>query len=295
MKKKVFFGVIILIFVLLAGSLIYIACGGYDIFYSSYLQSEKSVYDMECGIIYNNLKFVNGEDYKFEYDFDEPSYSTLLSDYGIQEIAWDGNTLQKALNLMNEFAPRLTHKSDYDNHVELNSLALLDYSLDNPKHGINCRAKAQILNEIYLSLGIYSRKVWIYPYSSYDSDCHVVNEIWSPDYNKWIMLDITNNLYFVDENKMPLSILEIREKCANQQTCVPVEPNDTLEDLDKSLRKNKGSQLYFAKNMIHIQYMSRYGAGEDDTLFELYPQNMDYEEEWGFKFITDSSVNKAPD
>ena len=37
---------------------------------------------------------------------------------------------------MNEYSGRLRHKSDYDNHVEMNALALLEYSLDNKKQGI---------------------------------------------------------------------------------------------------------------------------------------------------------------
>ena len=46
-----------------------------------------------------------------------------------------------------------------------------------------------------LALGIYARKVWIMPNSGYDSDCHVVNEVWDSTLNKWVMLDITNNQY----------------------------------------------------------------------------------------------------
>ncbi len=291
MKKKVFGCIVVLIFVLLLSSLLFIVCGGYSIFYSSYLQSEQDVYNMECGIIYNNLTFREGEICEFKYNFNEPIYAELLSDYGIQETAGEGDEFQKALNLMNEFAPRLIHKSDYDNQVEMSSVELLKYALDNPKQGINCRAKSQILNEMYLALGIYSRKMWINPYSIYDSDCHVVNEIWSTDYNKWIMLDITNNLYFVDENKTPLSVLEIREKYANQQTCVPVKPDDTLENLEKSLDKNMWAQLYFAKNMVWLEYMDSYGVGEADILC-LMPKNLDYGKER--KYISVDSVIKAP-
>lgn len=80
-------------------------------------------------------------------------------------------------------------------------LALLAYSLDNNSHGINCRSKAQILNEMCLALGIYARKVWIMPSSMYDTDCHVVNEVWDTALQKWVMLDVTNNQYWVDENE----------------------------------------------------------------------------------------------
>ncbi len=35
---------------------------------------------------------------------------------------------EKAVRLM-EYAPRLMHKSDYNKHIEINTLSLLDYSV----------------------------------------------------------------------------------------------------------------------------------------------------------------------
>ena len=46
------------------------------------------------------------------------------------------------------------------------------------------------------------------PYSPYDFDNHVVVEIYD---KKWIMLDPTIDGIFIDENRTPLSLLEIRE------------------------------------------------------------------------------------
>ena len=187
----------------------------------SYLQSTNEIYIMEAGILRNNLEFHEGADYELQYDFSHENYETLKNKYKIASTAKDGTEFERALRLMDEYAPRLKHKSDYDNHIPINALDLLEYSLDNKKHGINCRAKAQILNEMCLSLGIYSRKVWIMPYSGYDNDCHVVNEVWDSLRCKWVMLDITNNEYWVDENNTPLSVLEIRSKAALNEFCTP--------------------------------------------------------------------------
>lgn len=53
---------------------------------------------------------------------------------------------------MDTYAPGLYHQSYYDNSIEMNALSLLAYSLDNKSQGINCRNKAQILNEMCLAL-----------------------------------------------------------------------------------------------------------------------------------------------
>lgn len=259
--------------------------------YNSYLQNMDEIYIMEAGILRNSLEFVDGEELTLSYDFDNQNYNVLVQKYKLDNIAGNGSEFDKALRLMNEFAPRLTHKSDYDNHIPLNALDLLDYSLNNKKQGINCRAKAQILNEMNLSLGIYSRKVWIIPNSRYDNDCHVVNEIWDTQRNKWIMLDITNNEYWVDENGTPLSILEIRTKGAMREFCTPVKPSDKLNNLQKLQNKHFDDFLYIMKNMTYMEYCADYGIGESNNLYLLFPKNLTTNYE---NIISENSVINAP-
>ena len=242
---------------------------------TSYLQRTDEIYVMEAGILQNNLEFQDGIDWIFQYDFSHESYPSLIAKYHIDQTAGDGSEFDRALRLMDEYAPRLTHKGDFDYHIEMSATALLEYSLDQSDHGINCRCKAQILNEMCLALGIYARKLWISPYSGYDPDCHVVNEIWDTGLNKWIMLDITNNQYWVDENGTPLSVLEIREKGAAQEFCTPVEPGDSLSNLQALQHRHMGEFLYIMKNMVYLQYCSRYTIGEVWPILGLFPAKME--------------------
>lgn len=267
--------VIVIVLVLLAASI------GLNIYYAffrefdSYLQDTDEIYLMEAGILRNNRDFAEGEDYEFRYDFENEEYPQLTAAYGIDKIAGEGSEFEKALRLMNEFAPRLTHKSNYDNHVDMNAMALLEYSLNDRNCGINCRSKAQILNEMCLALGIYARKVWILPFSRYDTDCHVVNEVWDTARGKWIMLDITNNEYWVDENGTPLSVLEVRRKAALMEFCTPVEAGDSLSDLQSLRKKHIGEFLYIIKNMACIQYCSINTVGEGRPIVNLSPVGFD--------------------
>ncbi len=257
----------------------------------SYLQSTENIYIMEAGILRKNLEFHDGNDYQFQYDFSHENYERLRSKYHLENTAKDGTEFERALRLMNEYAPRLTHKSDYDNRISQSAIELLEYSLDKKKQGINCRAKAQILNEMCLSLGIYSRKVWIMPYSDYDTDCHVVNEVWDRTLNKWVMLDITNNTYWVDENNTPLSVLEIRNKVALREFCTPVAVGDKTNDLQALKEKNIGNFLYIVKNMVWMEYCTEYTVGESKDFYILMPQNIPTEYEL---LIHKSSIEKSP-
>ncbi len=281
-------GLILLIALLLAS----IAVNIYCIFtYDSYLQSKDEIYIMEAGILRNNLEYAEGADYEITYDFENAEYPLLLEQYGISQTAGGGSEFQKAVNLMNEYSPRLTHKSDYDNSVEMNALALLGHSLDKPSQGINCRSKAQILNEMCLALGIYSRKVWIMPNSGYDNDCHVVNEIWDSSYNKWIMLDITNNQYWIDENDTPLSVTEIREKGAMREFCTPVCPNDNLSNPEKLKEKYSHEFLYIMKNMLYFYCCDSQTVGETEIKYMLFPENLKTDYEY---LISEESWNGTP-
>lgn len=246
---------------------------------------------MESGILYNNMEFMDGEDIELTYNFSDDDYTVLKEKYNLEKTAGDGSEFEKAVRLMNEFAPRLTHKSNYDNHIEDKALSLLEYSLNKKSNGINCRAKAQILNEMCLSLGIFSRKVWIMPNSRYDGDCHVVNEVWDSNLNKWVMLDITNNEYWIDENGEPLSVLEIRTKGANQEFCTPVAVGEETKDVHKLKEKNIGDFLYIMKNMVYMEYLDNYTVGESGTIYLLFPEKLltDYE-----YIISKNSVSRPP-
>ena len=265
----------------------YLTFGGFD----SYLQNTDEIYIMEAGILRNNLEFTPDGTLELTCDFDHEDYVQLLESYNIAEIAGEGSEWEQALRLMDEFASRLNHKSDYDNHVEMTALALLEYSLDNKDQGINCRSKAQILNEMCLALGLYARKVWIMPNSGYDNDCHVVNEVWDSTLNKWVMLDITNNQYWVDETSTPLSVLEIREKGAMREFCTPVRPGDSLTALETLKEKYIGDFLYIMKNMTYMQYCDCYTVGESENIYLLFPENLDTEHEL---MISEDAVMRSP-
>lgn len=259
--------------------------------YESYLQTTEQIYIMEAGILKKNLEFRDGTGYEFKYDFSHESYEELKSKYNLEATAKDGTEFERALSLMNEYAPRLTHKGDFKNNSTQSAIELLEYSLDDKNHGINCRAKAQILNEMCLSLGIYSRKVWIMPYSEYDTDCHVVNEVWDSTLNKWVMLDITNNTYWLDENYTPLSVLEIRNKIALREFCTPVKVGEKAINLRKLKENNIDNFLYIAKNMVWMEYCTEYTVGESKDYYMLIPQNIPTEYDL---LISKTSVERSP-
>lgn len=230
------------------------------------LQVQQNLFDIYSGILFNNLEFASEiEKAEITYDFDCPEYKTLIEKYGIDEIAGKGTSFQRSERLLHWMSPKLTHKSNYDNHIPCNSLALLEYSLNNPDQGINCVNKAKILAECCLAVGIYARRVFIMPYSPYDSDSHVVTEIYDPKMGRWIMLDPSMDGYIIDENGQPLSVLAAREKFARQEPVSFAACEEEKADIKKLQNTHMADNAYYCKNLFRIAVNNYNGFGQDNN------------------------------
>lgn len=211
-----------------------------------------NLYNAYTGILYNNPTLCYGGG-KIIYEFDLPQLKELSSKYNIQNIALGNTEFEKGLSLMRYFAPRLKHNPFYDNTINCNSLDLLDFCF-NTENGINCLNKSKILCEMLLSLNIKSRRVSIRPYSPYDMDNHVVCELFDTTFNKWIMLDMSTNSYFINKDFTPLSVKEIRNFMKNQLPVSVIFNNQSNISFDDLFIKNLQTNVYFAKNLFFFSY-----------------------------------------
>lgn len=223
------------------------------------------------GILFHNQQFESGNMDEIIYEFDCPEFEQLRSQYDLVELAGKGSDFIRAKRLLHYLAPRLTHSSWYDNHIECNALRLLEYSLNNPEQGINCLNKSKILVECCLALGIFARRVSIMPFSPYDFDNHVVAEIYDRTLEKWIMLDPTTDGYFIDEAKTPLSLLEMRSKFANAEFVTFVRSTESLKDVQKLRAKHLDTNMYICKNLFYFQVEKYATFGEKGSYLQFVP------------------------
>ncbi len=270
--------------------------------WEEYFCNMNYVNNIYLGILLNNSTINNGNDYSIYFEFDSDMIEELEMKYHINKIAGSGSDFDKALRIMHEFAPRLAHGSTFDNHIDFNSLSILDYSLDKPKNGINCLNKSKILMELCLSQDIYARKVSLYPYNPIDEDNHVVVEIYSNELEKWIMLDPSSNTYCQNKNGDPMSLLEIRDNLISKLPFTII----SQEQIDDPIYL----ETYLTKNLIFLVYdsINGFGNNNDNIRYYLLPQNFDinkwyntkypdrkeYYENNIFKLISIDSITKSP-
>lgn len=226
----------------------------------------KRFLEVYSGILFNSPTFEKGQEICLSYDFTNAKYEELKTRYPILQIAGKGSDFQRALCICQWLAPNLSHQGDFSltNNFSVNSISLLDYAFGNSKHGINCVCKAKILVECCLALGIFARRIGLYPNSPFDTDNHVVAEIYDRKRKKWIMLDPTSGGYFTD-GKNPLSCLEMRESFALNASSSIILPKQKSNNLEKLIEKNISWNFYYAKNCYYMTVETFSGFGENDS------------------------------
>ena len=215
--------------------------------------------DVYCGILHGSRPFCDGEKIEFQYRFDCKEYQTLKERYALEKIAGAGGDFERARRLCVHFAPKLTHKSDYCGEMH-DSLKILSEAYQRPQNGINCVAKAKILVDCCLALGIFARRLWLMPNSPYDCDCHVVTEIYDGKRAKWLLLDPTTGGYFSDGTG-PLSAPEVRERFALRLPVSIVLSRQSPKEVVSLAARNLELNVYYMKNFFLLapEMVSEYG------------------------------------
>lgn len=73
-----------------------------------------------------------------------------------------------------------------------------------------CGDFADVFTGLLNAAGVFSRS-WAFSFDGYGGWGHIVNEVWIRGTGRWVLLDVFNNIYFVDAEGRPMSALEVRQ------------------------------------------------------------------------------------
>lgn len=189
---------------------------------------------------------------RFTYSLPTDSNLVCVRNYfNLDSIAGQGNEITRIKNLLYWLHKEIRHDGSSPwpqckfNAIELYKLAKKE------NRGLNCRFMAIMLNEIYLSMGFKSRFITCMSKAyTTDSDCHVINIVWSESLNKWIWMDPTFAAYVTDENGLLLHPGEVRKRLIENQ---PLILNEDANWNHKTKQTKKGYlEEYMAKNLYLI-------------------------------------------
>jgi transglutaminase-like putative cysteine protease len=136
-----------------------------------------------------------------------------IRDYFQLDTLYPANatTWEKALAIGKFVSSNIPHANQkkWPNHI--NAIGLWEYTKE-VEPAFNCRLHSILTFELLLAADIKARYITCMPEDEDDMDCHVVNEVWLPELNKWAMIDTdSGGNYISDLDGTPLSLKEIRE------------------------------------------------------------------------------------
>ncbi len=175
--------------------------------------------------------------------------------FDLDSVAGDGDEISKILNILHFVHKAIRHDGGNFALCEFDAIDIYNYHKSTGK-GVNCRHLAIALNEMYLSMGIPSRYVTCMPYDEKDQDCHVINSVWSSQYQKWIWIDPTFEAYVKDENGNFLSIQEVRERLIDGRPLFLNE--DANWNYENKQTKEYYLEGYMAKNLYWFDCVTNY-------------------------------------
>lgn len=192
-------------------------------------------------------------DVSFSYASPSDSNLRLLRElYNLDSVAGSGSEHERIINLMLWVHRLAPHASNPSYPKTRNALNLIDLCL-NRKKAINCYMYSIILNEVYLSMGYFSRLIHLS--YKHQGESHWVNAVYSFEDGKWLMMDANHGAYFMDEDGRILSIPEIRKKMINKEKIVLnkeltyVGSNTSVKMLKGILGIKTFYRWYFSKNI----------------------------------------------
>ena len=123
----------------------------------------------------------------------------------------DATTWENALAIGKFVSSNIPHANQKIWPDHINAIGLWEYTKD-VAPAFNCRLHSILTFELMLAADIQARYITCLPEDKDDMDCHVVNEVWLPELNKWAMIDTDMGGHYIsDKDGTPLSLKEIRE------------------------------------------------------------------------------------
>ena len=123
----------------------------------------------------------------------------------------EADTWTKALAIGKFVARNIPHDNQKEWPESVNAIGLWEYT-KTVAPAFNCRLHAILTFELMLAAGLDAKYITCMPQDAEDNDCHVVNEVWLPELNKWAMIDTDMGGHYVSGiDGTPLSLQEMRE------------------------------------------------------------------------------------
>lgn len=169
----------------------------------------------------------------------------IYSEYKYLKIDYNLNGIMKLINFSFK---NMLQKEEGNYFGDYYSLDILKSSKKYHKR-YNCLLHAIVANELLLSFNFKSRMIYLFDSTLGLNGNHVMVEVFSIEYNKWILFEATGGFYF-SYNGIPLTILELYDLLNSNKKIDLIYINNNYSKLDKHFDFDKIEYLDYLKTML---------------------------------------------
>ncbi|NHJ05555.1 MAG: hypothetical protein EAX90_12075 [Candidatus Heimdallarchaeota archaeon] len=204
----------------------------------------------------------------------------LRERYELDKIAGDGSELNKIINLMTWVYSLTTHANEPAIPTERNAFSFIHMATVENK-SINCYMKTVILNEVYLSMGFFSRHTHLLPHSKEEEASHYVTSVFSHTLGKWILMDPDFGVYVKDKKGNILGVSDIRKGLIDGKSMRVVHTGRSFWERIKIAKENFMTKIdyfwFLSEHIFKIRCpkISKFNQDSDaiKECYELLPEN----------------------
>jgi hypothetical protein len=165
---------------------------------------------------------------KFEFSYqpqDEPKLAELRKTFKLDEVVASARNELEVMVLLRNWTRSQLKRCDYQPFMEnFDALQILNNKIVNinrePYKSTQfrpCHLFPMLYSQVLLSMGYEPRLVRISKFEEKGYDGHGMVEVWSNQFNKWISMDVDQNIYY-EKDGIPLNLLEVHNERYNPKS-----------------------------------------------------------------------------
>ena len=159
-------------------------------------------------------------DTEFEnYILYEDEYRYFIKKYSHYSEDENSNLIKFNYMIPQEYSEEISKSK---NVVKGNNILEIISEINKDGKSSNCLKNARVMTQLLLCSGIKARTIICLPIGTFPYDNHCVTEAYINKYKKWIAIDPTYNLFFLNDNGGYMSIENIREAIVNDRNINPI-------------------------------------------------------------------------
>lgn len=210
---KIFFKLIVYLLAAIGALTVFFLIAVNKVGYIIELNIANEQYDEYVGLLRDSGPYkVDTTDLNMRITIDQLRAAQIKEYFQLDTLySADADTWSRALAIGEFVATNIPHANQKEYPKSVDAIGLWEYT-KSVEPAFNCRLHSIMTFELLSSVGIKARYITCLPKDENDRDCHVVNEVWLPEMNKWVMLDTDMGGHYVtDGSGRLLSLREMRE------------------------------------------------------------------------------------